>query len=52
VRITSRDGIAQFVDNVRGRRLIGVTHTKINDVLTSSARSLLQLTYDVEDVWR
>jgi hypothetical protein len=52
VGITSGDGIAQFVNNVRGRRLIWVTHTKINDVLTSSARGLLQLTYDVEDVGR
>ena len=33
------------------RRLIGISHSKINDVFTTGARRLLQLANDIEDIW-
>ena len=50
MRVTAAHCIPQFVDNMRGRWLIRITHAEIDNVLTTRARSLLQLANDVENI--
>ena len=42
----------QFIDDVRGCRLIRVTHSKINNILTSVTRLHFQIINDIENVGR
>ena len=49
MRVTAAHCIPQFVDNMRGRGLIRITHAEI--IMSSPrARSLLQLANDVENI--
>ena len=50
MRVTAAHCIPQFVDNMRGRGLIRITHAEIDNVLTTRARSLPQLANDVENI--
>ena len=53
MRVTAAHCIPQFIDYMRGRGLIRITHAEIDNVLAARARSLLQLAYDVEDIrWK
>ena len=52
MRITAPNRFPQLLDDVRRCRLIRVAHSEINDVLSASARGLLQLADDIEDVGR
>ena len=52
MRIASINRFFQLVNNVLGRRLIGVAHPEINDVFTSGASRLLQFPNDIEDIGR
>jgi len=42
----------ELVDNVLGRGLIGVTHTKVDNIFATRARRLLQLANNIEDIRR
>ena len=44
--------VSQFIDNMRGRWLIRITHPEIDDVLTTRAGDLLELANNIEDVRR
>ena len=50
MRVTAAHCISQFVDNMRGRGLIRITHAEIDNVLTTRARSQLQLANDGENI--
>ena len=50
VCIAASDGLTQLFDNMCWCRLVWVAHTEIDNVLAPSARGLLQLSDDVEDV--
>lgn len=45
-------GLDQLVYDVLWRRLIGVTHTKVNDIFAPGAGFLLELSCNIEDVRR
>ena len=42
----------QLGDNMRGRRLIGISHAEINDILAARTRRRLQLIDYIEDIGR
>ena len=42
----------QLVDDMVGRRLVGVAHSEVDDVLARRSRLLLQITDDIEYVRR
>ena len=44
--------IPQLVDNMLWRGLVRITHAEINNILATSAGSLLQLADDIEDIRR
>ena len=50
MRIAALYGFDQFLDNMRRRRLIRITHTEIDDIFTAGARLGLQIADDIEDV--
>jgi len=52
VSITALGGLGQLVDNVLRRRLIRVTHAKINNILTTRPCRRLQLIDNVENIRR
>ena len=52
MRITPLDGLREFLDDVRGRGLIRIAHTKIDDVLPARPGCGLQFTDNVEDIGR
>lgn len=52
MRVTAAHCIPQFIDNMRRRGLIRITHAEIDNVLTTRARGLLQFPYDVENIRR
>jgi hypothetical protein len=52
MRIAAPNRFPQLLDDVRRCRLVRVAHAEINDVLSASARGLLQFTDDIEDVGR
>jgi hypothetical protein len=48
--VATPGGFDQFVDNMRGRGLIRVSHTKIDDILPSRSRALLKFTNNVKNI--
>jgi hypothetical protein len=50
MRVPALCGFNQFVYNVLWRRLVWVSHTEINNVLTRGPRFLLEFACDVENV--
>ena len=50
--ISSIHGFFELVDDVLRRGLIGVPHAKVDNIFTTRARRLLQLTNDIEDIRR
>jgi len=52
MRIAALCDFDQLVDDVLRRRLIGITHAKINDVLTATPRVEFQLVDLIEYVRR
>ena len=52
VRVAALNRLTQLLYDVWRCRLIGVAHTKINDVFSTRTRGLLQFTDDIEDVGR
>jgi hypothetical protein len=43
-------GLDHLVDNMLGRRLVGIAHAEVDNVFATLARLRLQLVDDVEDV--
>ena len=50
--VTAARGFHHLVHDMARRGLVGIAHAKIDDVLASRARLLLQLSNDVEDIGR
>ena len=50
VRIAALNRLNQLIDNVFGRLLIRITHSKIDNILTACTRLALQLIGNAEDV--
>ena len=52
VGVVAAGGLDQLFDDVFRRRLIGIAHAEVDDVLAARARLGLQIVDDVEDVGR
>jgi hypothetical protein len=48
--VAAPGGFNQFVDYMRWRRLIRISHTKVDDILPSSPRTLLEVTNNVKNI--
>jgi hypothetical protein len=42
----------QFFDDMTRRRLIGIAHAQVDDILAAAARFYFHCVYDTENVWR
>ena len=49
--ITALSGLNQFIDDVLRGRLIGIAHTKIDNILTPRPSLRLKLVDDIKDIW-
>ena len=36
--VPAMDGISEFIHNMTGRWLVGITHAKVNDIFPASTR--------------
>jgi hypothetical protein len=52
MRVTTTGGLDHLLDDMRWRRLVGIAHAEIDDVLAGGTRLRLELTNDIEDVGR
>ena len=52
MRVAAFCGLDELVHDVLGRRLIGIAHSEVDDVLATRARLGLQRIDDVEDIGR
>ena len=50
MRITALRRFTQFINDMLRRRLIRVTHTEVNNILTARSRSSFQFVNDIEDI--
>jgi len=53
MRIGTLRDLDEFINYVFRRRLVWISHAKVDNVFTSRARSSLQFIYDIEDIgWK